>query len=173
MTVMPWRTVLAIFRNPLLPFVFICALVSCISGLQMGRFGCYVCSYMNPSNDDFSCVTTPWNATNGHIVDNCSGNGMRCVTKTVYTKDKTRIYFMFRNCSVPDTFDCGSNCCVNNSVHDFTCQTVCKDNLCNNSNESERLVEIQTGSGATSIVHKFIRMTVYVKRINQFAPCTQ
>lgn len=79
--------------------------------------------------------------------------------------DRTQIYFMYRNCSVPDSFDCGISCCVNDSVHDFTCQKHCRGDFCNFEDESVRLVQTQAhqtapGSGALSILHKFIRMTV-------------
>lgn len=82
----------------------------------------------------------------------------------LYT-DRTRIYFMYRNCSIPDTFDCGISCCVNDSMHDYTCQDHCRDDLCNNVDESARLMRSQAhmkdpGSGALSVLHKFIRMTV-------------
>ena len=82
----------------------------------------------------------------------------------LYT-DRSRIYFMYRNCSIPDTFDCGISCCVNDSMHDYTCQDHCRDDLCNNVDESARLMRSQAhqkdpGSGALSVLHKFIRMTV-------------
>ncbi|XP_048781077.1 uncharacterized protein LOC125683681 isoform X2 [Ostrea edulis] len=175
MTVMFRRSVLGLYKNHL--FLCICGLF--ISGCRGKRsYSCYECNYLINSEGDYNCVTSPWNVTSGVGIRECVGNGKTCVTKTVYTKDRTRIYQMYRKCTVPDTFDCGIACCVEDSAHDYTCQSYCRNNLCNDSDESARLILSQAhqkppGSRAANIIHKFIRMTVYVKRNYRFAPCMQ
>lgn len=162
LAVMSWRSVLDFYRNCSL--LIVCGFF--VSGcLASGWFKCYECSYMNYDDSDYRCVTSPANATNVRVRECRQGAAETCVTKTVYTKDRTQIYFMYRNCSVPDSFDCGISCCVNDSVHDFTCQKHCRGDFCNFEDESVRLVQTQAhqtapGSGALSILHKFIRMTV-------------
>nr|XP_022301380.1 uncharacterized protein LOC111109516 isoform X1 [Crassostrea virginica] len=159
-----WRSVLDFYRNGI--FLIICGFIMLGYTAAAGRYRCYECSYTNYDyQGDYNCVTSPWNATNGRLRECERDTAETCVTKTVYTKDRTRIYFMYRNCSIPDTFDCGISCCVNDSMHDYTCQDHCRDDLCNNVDESARLMRSQAhmkapGSGALSVLHKFIRMTV-------------